>query len=104
MKVKGSKRKDKNNVKKEWWEKWAKFISGYARIITYVYLLFIIVLSPFYAPQGYVDIGINKFRFFRITGIICFVMLVPAAIVLLLIRWKKREALKLSVTDKAVLL
>lgn len=104
MKVKGSKRKDKNNVKKEWWEKWAKFISGYARIITYVYLLFIIVLSPFYAPQGYVDIGINKFRFFRTTGIICFVMLVPAAIVLLLIRWKKREALKLSVTDKAVLL
>ncbi len=100
MKIKGSKHK----VKKEWWESWESTITGYARTITYVYLLFSIVLAPFYAPQGYVDIGENKFQFFKSTGVICFAILAPAAVLLLFIKWKKRTALKLSATDKAILL
>lgn len=100
MKIKGK----KHSVKKEWWETWEKNVIGYARIITYVFLLFIIVLSPFYAPEGYVNIGINKFQFFKNTGIVCFTMLVPAVVLLLIITCKKRTAVKLSATDIAMLL
>ena len=32
-------------------------------ILVYIYLFLIIAVMPFYAPQGYVDIGMNKYYF-----------------------------------------
>lgn len=79
-------------------------------ILVYIYLFLIIAVMPFYAPQGYVDIGMNKYYFFRMTGLVCFGLIAVAAILLLSInifmymKYKKSMDLKLSVTDIAMLL
>ena len=89
--------------------KWEDGVRYYAKIITYIYLFFVIALMPFYAPQGYVDIGINKYNFFRMVGIVCFGLLVPAVLILLftdfyMLRKNKSRKLKISATDIVMLL
>lgn len=74
----------------------------YAIVITGIYLFLMVVVFPFFAPEGYVHIDKNKYGFFLLTGLLCFGLIVPAAIFLLV----KQKALwkKLSLTDKTVLL
>lgn len=90
-------------AKKKEQKSWEKGITDYARSIVSLYLLVLVVVSPFYAPEGYIDIGINKFQLFQGAGIIFGVLLVPAVLVLLYIKWKKKEKIRWSVTDAAML-
>lgn len=76
----------------------------FIQIIVHVYLLMIIVILPYYAPGGYVKLGENKFHFFKMVGMECFGMMIPAAVVLLVCQGKKAVWKLMSATDWAVLL
>ena len=84
MKEQGKKtkntKKDINKGRMNKQDKWISNVNIYAKIVTYIYLFLMIIVFPFYAPQGYVDIGMNKYYFFRMAGAICFSILVPAVL------------------------
>ena len=84
-------------------EKTAKFVRKYAQIITAAYLILMMAVFPFYAPQGYVEIGTHKFFFFKIVSIVCFGLLCPAALYLFAYALKKKK-IRISSTDICVLL
>jgi len=89
-------------------EKLKKAAKNYIRIVLRAYLVLILVIFPFYAPQGYVEIGISKFDFFKMSGILSLLAALPAVVILLVsdIRTfiKNKKISRLSVTDKAMLL
>lgn len=74
----------------------------YMKIVLGAYLLLMIAAFPFYAPQGYVEIGISKYKFFRMSGMIFAALICPAVFMLLIYWIKAKEKVKLSWTDKAV--
>lgn len=76
----------------------------YAKIVTYVYLALVVIILPFFAPQGYENIGDYKYYLFRGTGVVCFGLLVPVMLFYLVKAYRQRKPLQLSVTDKAMLL
>lgn len=80
-----------------------RFTKDYTRIVMSAFLVLVLAVSPFYAPNGYVDIGMHKFYFFRITAIFCFCMLLPAVVFFLVKSYQREERLRLSVTDWAAL-
>lgn len=84
-------------------EKVSDFIKRYAQTVTEAYLFFMIVIFPFYAPQGYVEIGTHKFLFFKVASLMCFGMLLPA-VVFQLVCIKRKGWIKLSITDICLLL
>ena len=85
-------------------DKIENLVGNYAKIITYAFLLLIIIVFPFYAPHGYEGIGTSKFYFFRAAGLVCFGLLAPAAVFLIFRQVKKGDSVRLSITDKALLL
>ena len=88
-------------------EKLNGIAGNYIRMVLYAYLLLQIVVFPFYAPQGYVEIGISKYNFFKVSGILCMVIVFPAIVVYLpcvLLKYKKqKQRISFTLTDKAVL-
>ncbi|MBQ6888103.1 MAG: O-antigen ligase family protein [Lachnospiraceae bacterium] len=104
MKIQGQRTGNKNKGEQERWKEWINSVGNYAKTVTYAYLIFIIAVFPFYAPKGYVEIGIHKFYFFKMVGLVCFGMLVPAVLLLLFMKWRRKEHFRCSVTDKAMLL
>lgn len=89
-------------------EKLNRIAVNYIQMILYAYLFLMIVAFPFYAPQGYVEIGANKFRFFKAECILYMVIVFPAIVVFLSCmvskHIKQKERIVLSLTDKAILL
>ncbi|MDE6606928.1 MAG: O-antigen ligase family protein [Lachnospiraceae bacterium] len=89
-------------------EKLKKAANNYIKIVLGAYLVLMIVIFPFYAPQGYVEIGVSKYNFFKMSGILSLIAALPAVVILVIsgmetcIRNKKTG--RLSVTDKAMLL
>lgn len=79
-------------------------VENYAQMVTCVFLLLIIVIFPFYAPQGYVEIGSHKFHFFKTVGLVCFGLLLPAYGYRIRTKIKNGNGIRMSVTDKALLL
>lgn len=88
-------------------EKLKKAAKNYMRIVLGAYLVLMIVIFPFYAPQGYVEIGVSKYEFFKMSGILSLLAAFPAVVILLssYIKTgiKNKKISKLSVTDKAML-
>jgi len=84
-------------------EKLNRIAQNYIRIVLYAYLLLLIVVFPFYAPQGYVEIGVSKYNFFKVSGILCMVIALPAIVILLAYYIKAKKTITLSLTDKAML-
>ncbi len=84
-------------------EKATEHVKKIAGLVTSAYLIMILVISPFYAPEGYVDIGMHKFLIFKGASIVCMGALVPAAVFLFVRKWRESQV-KLSVTDICVLL
>lgn len=83
-------------------------VKKYARMVTGAFLLFIMVIFPFYVPEGYVEIGVHKFLFFKAVGLVCLGLLAPAAVWLLILEVKnlrsKKGRVRLSITDISLLL
>lgn len=85
-------------------ERSKKFATCYMQVVLHISLFLLIVVFPYYAPNGYVKLGVHKCDFFRTVGIGCFVLMLPAAIFLFAYQWKHRALKRLSATDKAMLL
>lgn len=89
-------------------EKTTEFVKKYAQMVTGAFLLLIIVVFPFYVPEGYVEIGVHKFLFFKAAGLVCLGLLAPAAVWLLIFELKnfklKKGKVRLSATDVSLLL
>lgn len=85
-------------------EKLAKTAKYYIRVVLNVYLFLLIVIYPYYAPDGYIKLGANKAYFFRTVGIECLILMLPAAVFLFLFQGKHTMRKRLSVTDRAMLL
>lgn len=84
-------------------EKLKKAAKIYAKIVLGAYLALLIVVFPFYAPQGYVEIGASKYNFFKVSGILSLVFVFPGAVILLLSYIRDRKRIRLSITDQALL-
>lgn len=96
-------KKRKKQKKESRLERIRNIANKYMKVVICAYLLLMICIFPFYAPQGYVEIGINKYKFFRVTGILCAALICPAVITLCVYYIKAKEKIKLSLTDKVVL-
>lgn len=83
--------------------KWKKFVAYYARVVLCVYLFLLIVVFPYYAPEGFVKLGVHKYIFFREVGIQCLFMMFPAVAFLTVCQWKHLSWNQLSKTDWAML-
>lgn len=84
-------------------EKAGKIAGYYVQTTLNVFLFLLIVVFPYYAPEGYVKLGAYKYTFFRETGVQCLLMMLPAAILLLAWNWKHLSWGRLSWTDRAML-
>ncbi len=88
-------------------EKLVKASKNYMRIVLGAYLTLMLAVFPFYAPQGYVEIGVKKYQFFKGSGIFSLVMAFPAIVILAVYHIKtcaeKKKISGLSATDLALL-
>lgn len=83
-------------------QKSERIIAYYLRVVLGVYLFLLIVVFPYYAPSGYVKLGANKYYFFRMVGLECLLLMLPAAALLVLQRKGDRRR-PLSGTDWAMI-
>lgn len=84
-------------------QKSERIITYYLNVVLSVCLFLLIVVFPYYAPDGYVKLGANKFYFFRMVGLECLMLMLPAAVLLALLRKGNRRN-PLSGTDWAMIL
>lgn len=84
------------------YEKGKKMVKYYMQVILHVYLFLLMVILPYYMPEGYVKLGLYKYTFFREVGVQCLFMMLPAVLMLFVRQWKNLAWSHLSVTDKAM--
>lgn len=74
----------------------------------YIFLVFFVVVYVFYAPEGYIQLATNKFKFFRAMAIITGAVMAPVAVLAWIFSLPKRDKNKrwesVSATDIFVLL
>jgi len=84
-------------------EECKKLVKYYTKVVLYVFLFLLIVVFPYYAPNGYVKLGVYKYIFFREIGIQCMLMMFPAVVFLIVFQWKHLAWNQLSGTNWAMI-
>ena len=79
------------------YEKGKKMVKYYMQVILHVYLFLLMVILPYYMPEGYVKLGLYKYTFFREVGVQCLFMMLPAVLMLFVRQWKNLAWSHLSV-------
>lgn len=62
-----------------------KFVADVLEVLVCIYLLFIIVIMPFYYTDGYVYIGTNKYQFFNAVSSVAAVCILPVFLIYLVL-------------------
>ncbi len=84
------------------YEKGKKMVKYYMQVILHVYLFLLMVILPYYMPEGYVKLGLYKYTFFREVGVQCLFMMLPAVLMLFVRQWKNLAWSHVCVTENAM--
>lgn len=102
-KTTGKKKRRKNGGKEDWRRKTGRIAEKLCHAGVYLFLFVFVVLYVFYAPEGYIQIATNKYRFYRKLVLITGGIMIPLIVLQYLAVFGKKiyggKRLHISSTD-----